>query len=1263
MIGSIDASAWKQTRHGARAGRGFHYQYLFSTLILVRQWAGVAPTGYIVPEGFEDCVIELPGRDVWVQIKSKLKGRFSRNYIDNIFVNLRQRARFLNDSRPKCLAVGLEQPCTDADVSQRDVKDLLGEEAEIVVVCPDPEGQIMCLLLDTLGISECVADLLLSNLYKLVADSAADNASLPFGKRRRLSTTEVERRISESLEATDPSAIDYALHAGFLSTVDFVTPIDDPIFYRGVKVQPGHIAAGLVLDCSDQIQAIVNALKMRRHLLVTGPSGAGKSALAWLAANALAGAMRWYQVSIQASAQDATAIVRFVRSRRPKPKAPIGLMFDDIGGINSNLWDILANELRGLPDVYLLGTIRNEDTFLITNRTDTEFFEAHLDEDLAKQFWEQLRDREQTTWTHWREPFEQSQGLMLEYVHLLTQGKQFALVIDEQVRQREREERYDELTLIRYTSVLCAYGGEVEAKKLCRLLEWELDRFSYALKRLLDEHIVRESQPGVLSGLHRLRSVALCDASHDGVSRLPTDSLWHVLLAATGETLPKIIQSMTTAVGNDDAMLQKLANLLAVSDDVEAWIAILTGLGLGTLEKQATVLIELLDRYEIPRAHHSLASFFADPSMDIPPLPGSTIHRNLQEAVYAFRALPQNDLRTACIERLPTETYCPPWTSLQQANRLLSCIVPIIGGKAVQIALSPAGDYQGQRDIHEIASLLSTAYLISPDMATQFVDALGGEQVLCNVFQNQMPWVTAPEIKSHGTHGRTIRADWFCIGGSYQTDPSVNLERICKILLALSPTSETAFSSALSPSKHPVTDKDGNTLPWSKHIITRASISFQTPWNVALCQMVLTKTRVDSFTEFIGLMTQYVQRTEQVFHVFTQHWIGKEKITDIQAVIDEMNAIGADVNELIYATSEGSIGKLDVLLTNILNLIQKMNRQLNGREAKSVATFAGSIALQVKEQRENSEIWRMTASPPLSSLSALEKRLNDICYILHEVAYDDESYTRFAAIAKEEDGLRVVARHCRSMAEDRFRSRLCSLEETLAVRNWVAKCWPRFINQGSRSDWPAAEIALLVEIADFGADRNYISDSFSAGQEQLADQWPFRVVPVVKGHVIVPFAALPSSQGPKLDEDFIEWEPIIDLPFLTCENSQSFDAAMVACNQISAIAHCRDLTNLHPEERETLAQAKASFQYHRKIVNAFAEKTRLGAFRYALRYIDSNWKQVTDEMDALKAGQVVEAPLYISFYREDAMSRELNAIHVRLLQAEAKVLTEKTQIP
>ena len=62
---------WSRTRHGAWAGGGFHYQHLVATLILVRQWAGLAPSGYLVPEGFEDCVIELSERRIFERLQAE----------------------------------------------------------------------------------------------------------------------------------------------------------------------------------------------------------------------------------------------------------------------------------------------------------------------------------------------------------------------------------------------------------------------------------------------------------------------------------------------------------------------------------------------------------------------------------------------------------------------------------------------------------------------------------------------------------------------------------------------------------------------------------------------------------------------------------------------------------------------------------------------------------------------------------------------------------------------------------------------------------------------------------------------------------------------------------------------------------------------------------------------------------------------------------------------------------------------------------------
>jgi hypothetical protein len=204
---------------------------------------------------------------------------------------------------------------------------------------------------------------------------------------------------------------------------------------------------------------------------------------------------------------------------------------------------------------------------------------------------------------------------MLEYVYLLTEGRRLAAVIEEQIRQREGESRHDELAIIRATAVLCARGGEVAVDRLWEHLGLGPDRTARALRRLLDEHLVRESRPGVLGGLHALRSKALLHASHDEVAFLEAESFWKVLTAATRETLPRIVQSVLseTKAGGEKAILQKLGETLAGSHDPDVWTGILTGLGLSTLEQSVALFLAILEKNNVQRSQWSLASMFSDP--------------------------------------------------------------------------------------------------------------------------------------------------------------------------------------------------------------------------------------------------------------------------------------------------------------------------------------------------------------------------------------------------------------------------------------------------------------------------------------------------------------------------------------------------------------------------------------------------------------------------------------------------------------------------
>ena len=361
-----ELESWKRSRSGAWAGRGFHYQHLVTVLILVRQWAGLMPSACLVPEGFQDCVVELPDSRVWIQIRSRKDAPFRETEIRDILASVHSRAAALPNAADIRSVLVLEQQPNVNDAA--DIARMFDDDAGDIFVSGTPAEEVVQLLSAQLNIASVIAEGLARDLYWLVADASAENAFSSFSERRRISSTEIDRRIFERLEAEDPSAIDHALRSGALEPVDFTTIITDPDFYRGVKVQPGHVAANLVLDRPHDVNDVLDTLSQRRHVLVSGPSGAGKSALLWLAAAASAGQIRWYRITPIATAGDAETLVRFVRARRPSERFPLSLAFDEIDSANSDLWNVLARELKGLPELYLLGSVRQEDAHLIAGQ-------------------------------------------------------------------------------------------------------------------------------------------------------------------------------------------------------------------------------------------------------------------------------------------------------------------------------------------------------------------------------------------------------------------------------------------------------------------------------------------------------------------------------------------------------------------------------------------------------------------------------------------------------------------------------------------------------------------------------------------------------------------------------------------------------------------------------------------------------------------------------------------------------------------------------
>ena len=1267
-----ERDTWRETRSGAWAGRGFHYQHLVSTLILVRQWAGLAPHGYLVPEGFDDCVVEHPDRRVWIQIKSRKETTFPDAEVTRILDTVAARSARLPNGPAIRSTVVLEQPRTDR--VEPDIARLFDDEAGRVFICKTPGEDIVRLLSSRLAIAQVIAEGLASDLYTLVAGASEQNASLPFENRRRISTTEVERRIFERLEAEDPSAIDEALGSGALEPVDFTTPVDEPNFYRGVKVTPGHLAAKLVLDRPKDVNRVLDALLERRHVLVSGPSGSGKSALTWLSASAAAGRVRWFQITATATPADAQAITRFVRARRPGKSSPLGLVLDDVASTNINLWNVLVRELRGIPALYFLGSVRQEDVHLIANQSDTDFVQVVLDEDLADTVWHKLRARSHTSWTHWREPFEQSNGLMLEFVHLLTQGQRLAAVIEEQIRQREHEGRNDELKIIRSAAVLCAHAGEVEASALFALLDLIPDAANLALKRLIDEHLVRESRPGVLGGLHMLRSNALVKASHDETVFVAADTLWNSLPAATIETLPRVVQSVLSASAGDgeSQSLRNLAGFLEETRDIDQWAAILTGLGLATLERHVASFMSALEQHGVQPAHWSLASMFADPQLDVPALTGAEQLNSLQDAILEFRASPKRDLRRACLQHLRAGSSPPRSDDIVQTNRLLSSLAPICGGDSMRIALPSEVHADPAGDIRQTAALLSTAHHVDPELARSMVEALGGEQNLLDRFHSQFPWTTHPTIESSGQHGRTVRSDWYQVDQQHKSDPHETICEICETLIGLSPCSDAAASDVVDPAGQVVSV--GDHRPWSKNM-PRANLpsTARVSWNVAFRQILRARSARYSLTDYTTRMASLVRRTERVFRSFTEKWIKPKRASNVAALTSEINSIVASANELVYTAREkppstmtepaqaGTDDTLGALLTGVLgNLVRRLSEL---GTAKATATFAGSLHGQANVHHQ-SDIWRTMTSPPLRDLAKLSERLADVSSILHEFAHDHrpdaiQRIVKTARRASAGNGVRTAARHCRERAERRFKRRLRELEKAIACQGWSAKCHSRPINEDGSPYWPAREVAILVEIDDLAEQWLLkLEEILSLGAQHLKNDWPFRTVPVMNGHILPSMALLPSSYMPLRDQDFARhWSDFIDQPMHSSDLLDTFEAAADACVRISAIVRCRGVENFYPDENEVLSTAFDTFKSNRENIEHAADRPETEHFALALDYLDRTWARLVDEVDAVKAGRAIEEPVCMTPHLAIAGEQSQQVVDIAvvrffLLQAE-----------
>jgi hypothetical protein len=581
------------------------------------------------------------------------------------------------------------------------------------------------------------------SLNERLAELAGINGEREYEEREAMSKSEILALFERVSEAVDPSALDEAVRSGVCQLLDFQDPLDDERFFDGIDVLPGHVAAGLTVARPQLTDAILRALEDRGAALVVGPSGAGKSALLWMAASQSRQEVVWYRVQ-RLRDEDVPAVVRLARGASPSANAPIGFIVDNVGRESTAGWDALVGEFAGLEGTLLIGACREEDLLEVRTAASTSQVRPKLDERLAERIYSNLRERARTSWHWWKEPFVISDGLLLEYGHLLTSGRRLEETIRSQIDERRRagDSRGLELDVLRLVASAHAFGARLDGGRVASHLAISGTRLQTALVRLIDEHLLAQTGDGQLLGLHELRSEAICRELH----RVPPLSMTTTAAEIVRLLDPVPLQAFLTRVlledVDSDQIVGVLAERCAAAPEPVLLSGVLQALRTAGFAETARQWAQIMKEREIAPMHAGALSFFAIATSSAIDL----LAPELEHCVRAMREVATSDPRREFLTLLGHDAvFAALRTNDSKATKLLLAALA-----ETELSAPPEGsEWTIQvEDVDGACAVLEAAREVSPQWAGWLAKGLGGTDLLLGQLMREQAWVREARVEA-----------------------------------------------------------------------------------------------------------------------------------------------------------------------------------------------------------------------------------------------------------------------------------------------------------------------------------------------------------------------------------------------------------------------------------------------------------------------------------------------------------------------------------
>ena len=1251
---------WVGSRAGGRAGRGYHFQDAVGAYLGARIAAGFL-VGDLVPEGFDDMSVEGPtGGHCQVKSRVEHRGPFpSATAADHVVTaweaaaarsevmgavtvvlergvdtteDLTDPTARLSDvlATNSPLHTALHRSAGRRGLGPDRVDELLGRTVLIGLSWDDVDDRIDDLLAGIVAVPPAARVVLRRVLYAAVAAAADANGSASYDHRVRLTRTELVAAVSAAAELVDVDALEAAVRDGRCSALRYEhDPAPSDSFYEGTATRPVHVASGLVVPRPDLASRVVAAIDAGRPVLLVGPSGVGKSAIGWTIPAALTGIL-WFDVHQLETREDANALLRLARAHDASIEAPVGFVVDGAGTGGRTGWAYLRELAAGNPGVVLLGTARNEDLAILGPLDNVPTVAVELDEDAAATIFTGLQRNGSTTVHHWREAFADSNGLTLEYTHLLTRADHIDAVISEQIRTRLHEHRDDELDLLAVVAMADQWSAIVHIDAV--LVETggsEMD-LRRTIERLVAEHLLAETD-GILSGLHPVRSRAITRAIHDTPPPTLTATFRRTL-----DLLPtaQVSRFIAQALRDDPTLSAVVMDTAPALRDPARLAQIFQGLRLADADALARGWVDVWERHTVRRALRMTLVMFTTAQID---LDTDLFPDELIRAVDAMRAVDGGTFRDELADRIGADILAEVLATATVAEA--TALIATFDGWERQLRPELSAQCNlvaGLQDapIEAITKLLATANGRSDPLAGVLIDVVGGTDALLGRLHTENPWILRAELRDTVDgpvgHARMLHLT------DEQGDPRENAVALARHLLRIFPGIDATDVKVRGPGYTPIV-VDGYEHGTSGLIRRYDQPETRVAWNQTLMRTALSHigaTDTERLAAAQPVLRALVDLVAEVGAGFVRP--DNEPSANLRLRREQLrlSRAGNDLPPPLGRTTDGDspidepeqaklVDDLSTLITSVTdNALRRLGQDTNlyALAAFLRDTVHGHLVAACAEP------WHLIpeGTAALEHLDRLEAHLWDLHDVLRAVG-DDPTAARVISRAVHgvswKHALRRGAQTARNLIAHAEETRRAEFETALqADLGPLDVCVLTEFRRG------LTHLAVLIELPSLlDWDEAAVVRTVRA---HALDSEIVVIIPLRDGRRLDGVAVRPGSHGPAAQPDVGEWADRLDDPH-PAELGTLVQSAGQALQFLSGVADLDATRRAHPTITAMTSAARERFTAAIETIAAQPDDAFLG-------WLTAEFLGLMERVDAELNGQTTE-PTYASQLLAGAM--------------------------